>query len=45
MVRTENTVDMNVISVIRRESRSYFMQNMVPKAATGIAAHPIKQGD
>ena len=37
MVRTENTVDMNVISVIRRESRSYFMQNMV--------AHPIKQGD
>ena len=37
MVRIDATVVMNVISVISAGLRPYFMQNIVPKDATGMA--------
>lgn len=37
MVRIEATVVTNVISVISDALRPNFMQNMVPKEATGMA--------
>ena len=37
MEHIDSTVVMNVISVISLGSRSYFMQNIVPKAATNVA--------
>jgi len=37
MLRMDATVVMKVISVIKDGLRPYFMQNIVPKDATGIA--------